>query len=144
MNIIRTIDDSRVIWTTKAWSSGDKQFPAEEVFDEERALALLLINEVVFLNCHWWEKEWPEDARNRASINVNCNDIFVWGCADAETINHEDIEPLYRMWIADPEWGAAKWCAMRRQQQPQTPVIDLMKKAGAWDAAMQAVGVKAE
>jgi hypothetical protein len=105
----------------------------EMVFEDEAALAHLLVNQVVFLNSHWWEKEWPEDARKRTSINVNCNDVFAWGCADAESMLHDDIENLYRMWRKDPAWGAAVWCMIRRNQMPQKPVEKIIRAAGIWD-----------
>jgi len=138
--ISRTIQDSDIEWHMAAWKSGDKEFPASDHFEGEDALALLLINEVVFLNSHWWEDEWPEEAKKRTSLNVNCNDIFAWGCADAESMNYADIENVYRMWRADTEWGAAKWCAIRRNQKPQPPVIAAMKKADSWDDMMEKLG----
>ena len=136
----RTIDDNSIDWHMDAWKNGDKEFPARDFFEEENALALLLINEVVFLNSHWWEDKWPDEAKKRTSLNVNCNDIFAWGCADAENMDYRDIEHVYRMWRADPKWGPAKWCAIRRNQQPQLPVIAAMKKDGAWDDMMEKLG----
>lgn len=105
----------------------------EMVFEEEAALAHLLMNEVVFLNSHWWKEEWPEEARKRTSLNVNCNDVFAWGCADAESMLHDDIENLYRMWLKDPAWGSAVWCMIRRNQMPQKPVEKRIRDAGIWD-----------
>lgn len=138
---------SKIKWTIKPrdvewemdWTSSKKNGHAadkpdkEMIFEEGVALAHLLLNDVVFLNDHWWEKEWPEEACKRTSINVNCNDIFAWGCADAESMLHDDIENLYRMWSKDPAWGAAVWCMIRRNQMPQKPVEDRIRKAGIWD-----------
>lgn len=121
------------------WTNSKKNGHAEEkpdkemIFEPEMALAHMLMNDVVFLNDHWWEKEWPEDARKRTSINVNCNDVFAWGCADAESMLHDDIEQLYRMWRKDPTWGAAVWCMIRRNQMPQKPVEERIRSAGVWD-----------
>lgn len=131
----REINLGRVEWRMK-YNDGTE----EMIFEEERALALLLINEVVFLNSHHWESKWPLEARQRTSLNVNCNDIFAWGCADAETINYEDIESVYRAWRSDETWGTAKWCAFKRNQKPQQPVIEAMKKDGAWDDTMEKLG----
>jgi hypothetical protein len=141
--ITHDIQFSDVEWPhTQTYERGVKLAEPREVtiFEEEKALALLLANEVVFLNCFWWEKEWPEKARKATSISVNCNDIFAWGCADAEDLPYADIEPLYRMWRLDPEWGPSKWCAFRRKQKPQPPVIAAMKKSGSWDDAMENLG----
>ena len=122
------------------WVMPYKDRPHEIIFEAEYALALMLINQVVFLNDHWWMDDWPEEAKKTTSLNVNCNDIFAWGCADAEELLHNDIEPLYRMWRADPAWGASKWCAIRRNQKPQPPVIKAMKTAGSWDDIMERLG----
>jgi hypothetical protein len=135
-----TIEPTDVEWLCQSskWSENIRE-PDHKVFVEEAALAHLLLNDVVFLNSHWWRDDAPKDMQEVISVNVICNDVFAWGCADAEALPHDEIENLYRMWIADTTWGAAKWCAIRRKQQPQKPVIAAMKKAGAWDDAMEAL-----
>jgi hypothetical protein len=135
-----TINADDVYWTM-VWG---KQYPTkpdtELMFEADEALARLLGEEVIFLNDHWWEESWPEDARKKTSLNVNCSDVFAWGCADGETIDYEDIKPLYDHWLKDRHWGAAKWCAIKRNQKPQLPVIKAMKSAGVWDDQMEALG----
>ena len=134
-------DPTKVLWIMP-WSSykkadGSRQYPDredEEQFNAELALALLLINEVIFMNDHWWEKGWPEEARAKTSLNVNCSDVFAWGCADAEEIDFRDLESLYRLWIRDPVWGSTVWCIKKRKELPQTPVVKSMREAG-WDLA---------
>jgi len=112
---------------TRLWP--DK--PEKEMqFDEEPAVALLLINGVIFLNSHHWEKDWPEKARKSTALLVNCNDVFAWGCADSEEISVDEIESLYRMWKHNAEWGAALWCMIKRREMPQSPVADAMRKDG--------------
>lgn len=131
-----TLEPRNIEWDMD-WGNDPTKFNGkvghELIFEEEAALAHLLMNEVVFLNSHWWEKEWPEAARKQTSINVNCNDVFAWGCADAESMLHDDIENLYRMWRKDPEWGSAVWCMIRRNQMPQKPVEKRIRDAGIWD-----------
>jgi hypothetical protein len=78
-------------------------------------------------------------ARKSTSLNVICNDIFAWGCSDAETISYDDIQGVYDAWIANRLWGPAKWCAIKRNLKPQAPVIEAMKKAGVWDESMDAL-----
>lgn len=112
----------------------------EAKFEEAPALAHLLMNEVIFLNDHWWEKEWPEQAREITSLNVNCNDVFAWGCADAEELPYKEVENLYRMWRKDPAWGPAVWCMIQRNQMPQPPVEKLIRKAGIWDLEKLGLG----
>ncbi len=110
-------------------------------FEDGKALARLLAEEVIFPSSHWWEKDWPDRARKVVSLNVNCSDIFTWACADAEEVEYGEIQGLYDMYLADRTWGAAKWCAIKRGQRPQPPVIEAMKKVGSWDARMEALGV---
>lgn len=104
-----TITPEDVEWTMTWGEKYPDKPPTEQIFEESAALAHLLINEVVFLNSHWWEKECPEHIQKAISVAVNCNDIFAWACADAEALPYEQIETLYRMWKADPAWGPAKW-----------------------------------
>lgn len=109
-------------------------------FEPERALAHLLLHEVVFTNDHWWKKEWPEDAKETFSINVNCNDVFAWGAADAEELPHDQLETLWYMWRKDPDWGPAIWCIQKRRQMPQKPVEARIRRAGIWNLDEMALG----
>jgi hypothetical protein len=164
MNMTETkdaIEPDDIEWVMPWSKYGGKQDGSkadELIFEEEYALAHMLINEVVFLNSHWWrfkslgtwndetkrydfepktDARWTKEESELISVSVNCNDIFAWGCADAEDLPYAEIENLYRLWRADPAWGVAKWCAIRRKLQPQGPVIDAMKKAGSWDHIME-------
>lgn len=129
------------VYWLMTWGSKFPDKPSTEMmFEEEKALARLLADDVIFLNSHWWMKEWPEAAQKTVSLNVNCNDIFAWACADAEEIEYEELQGLYDLWLSSRTWGPAKWCAIKRRQKPQPPVIDAMKKAGVWDACMEALG----
>jgi hypothetical protein len=128
MEIKNTIEDDDVEWV---YTNQDKQ--EEFVFEKKMALAHLLMNGVVFLNSFWWEESWPEECKKLPSISVNCNDIFLWGCADGETLNYSEIEDLYKKWKKDPSYGPAIWCIIKRKQLPQKPVEDSIRKAGIWD-----------
>lgn len=110
--------------------SGRVSPPEKAIFEESMALALLLMNEVIFLDDHWFMGTWPEDAKKTTSLNVNCNDVFVWGCADAEEIRFAQLEELYRLWLEFPDWGPAVWCCLNRKEMPQKPVTDAMRKSG--------------
>jgi hypothetical protein len=127
-------DDGDVLWTM-TWPQDrypDKP-PTEEVFEVDKALALLLAKEVVFTNTNWWEEAWPEEARKTLALCVSCNDVFAWGCADAENVTRSGIESLYRMWRTDPVHGHEVWCIVQRRQMPQAPVERAIRKGGAWD-----------
>jgi hypothetical protein len=93
--------------------------------NEHLMLAVLLANERVFyLNDKLW---------------VFCSDMFAWACADLEELplTSKDITELWQMWYADQKWGDIKWCCIRRNEQPQNPVIEMMKEAGSWDDVME-------
>ena len=117
-------------------SDGTRMYPdhpeTEMVFEIEKAVAHLIINDVIFLNSHHWEKEWAEKARKSTALLVNCNDLFAWGCADAEEISTEDkeVETLYRMWKQNPVWGPSLWCMVKRREMPQNPVAKAMRDIG--------------
>ena len=117
-------DEDAIIWS---WTGSDGA--VHEEFEDGLALAYLLKKEVVFLNSRWWRNEDKE----QISVAVNCNDVFAWGCADAEPLPYIQIRPLYERVIKDPDWGAAKWCIEQRGQMPQKPVENAIKKAGLWD-----------
>lgn len=65
----------------------------------------LLIKEVIFFNTPWTRTDLSkEDKKYLHKILVNCNDVFIWGCADAEEISMNEIPELYDMWLKDPSW----------------------------------------
>lgn len=101
----------------------------EEDCDYELALGHLLLNGDVFAN-----------SRKDGTIilYVGCNDIFAWACADAEDLPYSEVPALYRM-AAISNWGSSKWCCIRRNEKPQAPVVEFMKKAEVWDAVMEAL-----
>jgi hypothetical protein len=67
------------------------------------------------------------------NLYVNCNDIFAWGCSDAEQLPLDEISNLYKLWLENKMWGAAKWCCFKRNEKPQNPVEKEMKAANVWD-----------
>lgn len=120
-------DEKIKITVYKKWLDEDK----DEI---EHKLAYLILENVIFCNNGWWyEKEgktWPQDA---ITMHVNCNDIFAWGCADAEDITYKEIHELCKMYRKDPNMGAAAWCIKKRKQMPQAPVEKMFRNAGIWD-----------
>ena len=124
-------------WHTSKRPDGSLLFPdkpeTERHFEEDRALARLIAEEVCSTNEHWWKKDWPEEARKTFAIFVNCNDIFAWGCADAEPLQHDEIQDLYDHWIKDRNLGPAVWCCKKRRQMPQAPVRKAIEAAGIWN-----------
>ena len=115
-------------------------------FSFEKALAVLLIEGKVFINEHWWksskkknkfhiieENSWPEDACETIYLGVNCNDVFVWGCADSEEMFYEDIEDVFDHFMKDRDWGTEIWCIKKRKMLPQRPVYESIMSKGIWD-----------
>ncbi len=110
----------------------------KEECNEELALSILLKNDMLFCN----ERQYTE-YNDKAILGstivlfVICNDIFAWGCADAEDLPLSELPNLYKMWEKDPKWGTAKWCCFRRKEKPQGPVAEAMKKHGSWDDELE-------
>lgn len=106
-----------------------------EYFEEEKALAVLLANDQIVLNQHWWMKDkgWPKEACETMYVGVICNDVFMYACADAEEMLFSDLEEVYEHYIKDPMWGTAVWCIKKRKQKPIKPVYDKIQKSGIWN-----------
>lgn len=123
-------DDIEWIWDTK----GTTDVPDEPktIFENDKALAVLLLNEVIIINSHWYEKEMPEKFQKSINACVVCNDIFSWGSADCEDLPFSEIENLYKMWRMDPVWGSAVWCMIQRKELPQAPVAKTIDALGIW------------
>jgi|CXWL01.1.fsa_nt_gi hypothetical protein len=104
----------------------------EEYCDEERCLAEMLLCNVLFANSRPFVcldgKQRPETVL----LFVNCNDTFSWGSADAESLPYTEIGNLYKMW-KNSVYGTTKWCCIRRNEKPQKPLEDSIRKAGEWD-----------
>lgn len=118
----------RIIWEAE-YDDGKK----ETIFDNELALAALLMSGAISVHNHWWRKDWPAEARLATSLNVNCSDVFAWGCSDAEEMSYPDIRAVYDHWQKDPSWGTAVWCMIKRKEMPQRPVQKQIEDGGKWD-----------
>jgi hypothetical protein len=108
----------------------------ETAFNPEIALAILLIEDVIFLNDHWWmEKEagWSKDCCKMTSLNVNISDVFAWGVADAEAITFSELQSVYDHWIKDQSDGVIVWVCKKHKMMPQKPVADGIRREGRWD-----------
>jgi hypothetical protein len=90
---------------------------ALEIHEPEWLIGHLLLNDVLFLNTNWSEKDWPEEARNGVLLLVICNDCF-GPCADCERIQLGQIETLYRLWQRDPIYGPIAWVIAKRKERP--------------------------
>lgn len=135
-----TIEEEDIYWEMD-WSTrntdGERRFPnmpeKEMIFEENFALAHLLINKVLCMNSNWWEEDWPEDARKSTYIGVNCSDTFAWACADAERMEHSELRDVYDHWKKDPMFGPTIWCIKKRKQKPLKQIYDRIEESGIWD-----------
>lgn len=125
--MITTVNPEEVNWVFN-YSGVD-----EIVFEENKALALLLLNEVVILNEHWWKKDWPEDAQKTFALAVNCNDTFYYASGDAEQMDYEDLEDVYTYWNQNNHWGPTVWCCKKRGMMPLKKIYDAIQKDGFWN-----------
>jgi hypothetical protein len=102
-------------------------------FVNEDALAYLLEKEIIFLNCHHWKKDWPEEARKTLSVFVNCDDVFAWACADAEELNMDELEDLFDHAKQDDVYGPIVWCCKKRNEMPIRPHREHIQRSGLWN-----------
>lgn len=71
----------------------------------------------------WWR---TDEQYAPITLLVNCNDLFVWGCSDCETLTAADIPDLEQA-LADckavsEDCGSEAgllWCARKRGMRPQ-------------------------
>lgn len=99
----------------------------DECTEPEEMIAYMLIEGVLFTNNGHWDQKWPKD---KTTLHVNCNDVFAWGCADAEDISYSEIPELFNMFKKDEYYGPTMWCIKKRKQMPQKPLADRMIAAG--------------
>lgn len=102
-----------------------------EECDDELALAFLLKNEVLFCN----NAKDPETI----CLYVNCSDVFAWACSDAECITTDEILSLYKAVKENPIWGSTIWVCLKRNEQPQKPIVINMKNDGCWTDELEAL-----
>jgi hypothetical protein len=98
---------------------------------EEQVLAYLLEQDVLFAN-------HAKEPRT-ICLYVNCSDIFAWAYSDAESITLDELLPLYKLVIENPKWGSTIWICLKRNEQPQNPIIRDMKKDGVWTEELEAL-----
>ena len=101
-------------------------------YDEDVILAWLLLKEYVFLNTYKVDNDqWT------TVVYANCNDVFAWACADAETIDNDELIELFLELKKDPKWGERIWVCKKRNLQPQSPIKRDMLQDKAWTDEME-------
>jgi hypothetical protein len=115
-------------WTTYTTAAGE----TKTEFEENDALALLLSHQVLFINNHWFEKEFSEHQKQLFSINLNVNDCFNYG-ADAEEVLYSEFEDLFKHYEKDPDYGPIVWCAKKRKMKPLPGICKWIAHHGIWN-----------
>lgn len=134
---ITLIEDEDIYWVMERDPNHERVLDGtvnqkQIYFEDDEALARLLVEEVIYLRS---DKE-----RKTFNFRVVCSDVFAWACSDVEPLEYHELQELYDMWLKDKTWGSAKWCCIKRNQKPQEPVIEAMKKHGSWDDQMESLG----
>lgn len=71
-------------------------------------------------------------------VFVNCNDVFVWACAEAQAVpNDSELGKIYELTKKYGDAAGIIWACHRRQIKPQQPMIDSLKKSGQWDETIE-------
>lgn len=119
-------------------NSGEKRYTWDE-----KALAILLLDDVVFVNerdyTHSFDGGPFKKDGSTVVVWVGCNDVFMWGLADAEDLPMSELGNLLEMHLADKKWGVTRWCILRRNCRPQKPMEDAMKAEGVWDEVLESI-----
>jgi hypothetical protein len=105
------------------------------MFNEEEALAELIRAKIFFVydtpNPFW------EGSPKTIQLQLNCNDLWFWACADSEPITLEDLPKLYKEFKKDKKWGADKFICIKKNLAPQKPIREAMKVDGSWDESLE-------
>ena len=110
-----------------------------ENYDEEGMVLYLLQKGRLLCNGRKYLDEKGVVYPETIVLFLICNDTFGWACADAEEIAYNELPELYKAVKADERYGDTKWVCKKRNLQPQQPLIEIMKEAGVWDEAMEAL-----
>lgn len=128
---------------TYEYRNGEKVEPYTEAWADESAMIVhMLLDETLWTReAHYVFNKGSkfEDSGEGIVVFVNCNDVFAWGCADAEELPHDEVVNLFMEWHKSNRWGPVRWVCFRRNEKPQAPVARDMKAAGAWDERMEAL-----
>lgn len=126
----------------------ESQILNEDYYNENLALAYLLVNDICFLNNVDLSKQMPQYYKEptcTTCVYVNCNDTFYYASADAECVSNSDgdadseIIALYKMVKESPKYGYAKFCALKRKMRPLNEIVKWMKDDNYWDEQLEAL-----
>lgn len=114
----------------------------KKVPDHEAMVAHLLEENVLFVNARRYvsNEKTNELSKNETLVLfLNCNDVFAWGCADAEDVSYSELPELFKLYEADDKCGTIQWVCIKRNQKPQAPIVKYMKENNGWNEVMEAL-----
>jgi hypothetical protein len=81
-------------------------------------LVMRILSATAFNNCDdiWWRVDGEYAP---LTIFVNCNDLFFWGCSDAETITIDNIGIFEQAYKDSIDHGGLLFCCRVRGMRPQ-------------------------
>ena len=97
--------------------------------EPEDMLRDLLATGELLVNSCWWEKDWPDAAKDLITVAVICNDVFA-PSADAEVLPLSELANAWAMHKANPTFGLTAWCVMRRKMAPLANYRPTLERAG--------------
>lgn len=112
----------------------------KKVPNEESMLARLLDDDVLFCNSRKYLCADDKTVRDETIVLfILANDVFVWGCADAEDITTEELPQLFDLHVANPKCGSIQWCCIKRNEKPQEPIVEYLKENGGWNETLESL-----
>jgi len=107
-------------------------------YNHEYLAAKLLEEDVLFLNSRKFVEYGSIEAKDETLVLfLNCNDVFIWGCADGESVTMDELPVLFELFELNNTYGPVKWVCIKRNEKPQKPLADQMKAADFWDEEME-------
>jgi hypothetical protein len=109
----------------------EREGTVTEVFDVGVALALLLLDEVVF----------PHDVSmgsGRITIALSVEGQSTY--SDAENLNYSEVQSLYNLWKENNEYGPIIWICKKRKYVSSEHEARL-RSAGLWNDELDALTI---
>ena len=114
----------------------------KKVADHEAMAAHFLEENILFLSSRKYVCGEKDDVISKNAtllLFLNCNDVFVWGYADAEGVSYDELPELFKMYEANTDCGPTQWVCIKRNQKPQAPMVKYLKEKNGWNEVMEAL-----
>lgn len=107
--------------------------------DEQAMVAHLLEEDVLFVNSRRYiaDDKTNEIGPETLILFVNCSDVFVWACSDAECVSCDELPELFRLYEANPQCGPIQWVCIKRNEKPQAPMVKYLKEHNGWNDILE-------